>query len=225
MCLQLEHGLMDNLSVRGFVLENTLLAHVSLVPEILLHTAGDVAALWESMADATGNSEVPLPFWATPWAGGQAVARYILDRPWEVAGCRVLDLATGSGLCAIAAARSAASRVTAVDIDRVAREAVRLNAVANGVVVTIGDEDVLSIGPPQVDVILAGDVFYEPDMSDRVLDWLKQAHRRGVMVLVGDPMRPYFPVIEMTLLETYDVMTAVGLEERQKLVTGVYTFE
>jgi predicted nicotinamide N-methyase len=195
-----------------------------LVPEILLHVASDFVGLWEKIAALTGDPDAPLPFWATAWPGGQAVARYVLDRPVEVAGHRLLDLASGSGLCAIAANLAAADDVTAVDVDLVAGQAILLNAAANNVHVRVREEDILFRELPEVDVILAGDVCYEREMAPRVLDWLRRAHERGTRVLIGDPMRAYFPVGDLVRLASYEVPISLDLEDRRSKLTGVYTF-
>ncbi|WP_367128211.1 methyltransferase [Saccharothrix sp. HUAS TT1] len=158
---------------------------VPLAPDIVLRTADDVTALWER----TGSPEPP--FWAFPWAGGQALARHVLDHPDLVAGRRVLDLAAGSGLVAIAAAR-AGGHVTAADIDPLAAAAIALNTRANAVTVTTTTDDLLDT-TPDTDVLLAGDVFYDRDMAARVEPFLLAAHRRGALVLVGDPHRSHLP--------------------------------
>ncbi|MCE6997572.1 50S ribosomal protein L11 methyltransferase [Saccharothrix sp. S26] len=167
------------------VLSVTTARPVPLTPDIVLRTADDVIPLWER----TGTPEPP--FWAFPWAGGQALARYVLDHPELVAGRRVLDLASGSGLVAVAAAR-AGGRVTANDVDPVATAAIALNARANDVTVTITPGDLLDT-EPDTDVLLAGDVFYDRDMAARVEPFLLAAHRRGALVLVGDPQRSFMP--------------------------------
>ncbi len=158
---------------------------VPLTPDIVLRTADDMIALWER----TGSPEPP--FWAFPWAGGQALARHVLDHPELVAGRRVLDIASGSGLVAVAAAR-AGGLVTANDIDPVATAAIALNARANDVTVEVTTGDLLDT-TPDVDVLLAGDVFYDRDMAARVEPFLLAAHRRGTLVLVGDPQRSFLP--------------------------------
>ena len=171
--------------MEDFVRSVTTPRPVPLAPDIVLFTADDVIALWER----TGSPEPP--FWAFPWAGGQALARHVLDHPELVAGRRVLDLASGSGLVAVAAAR-AGGLVTANDIDPVAVAAIALNARANDVTVTIAAGDLLDT-EPEADVVLAGDVFYDRDMAARVEPFLLAAHRRGALVLVGDPQRSFLP--------------------------------
>lgn len=167
------------------LLQATTLRPVPLTPELLLHTAEDVIALWER----TGAPEPP--FWAFPWAGGQALARHVLDHPHLVAGRRVLDIASGSGLVALAAAR-AGGHVTANDTDPLAAGAVARNAAANHLTVHTTTDDLLDT-TPEVDVLLAGDVFYDRDMAARFEAFLLAAHRRGTLVLVGDPQRAFMP--------------------------------
>lgn len=206
------------------VLENTRLCAAPLVPEIQLHVAQDFVGLWETIAALTGNPDAPLPFWAAAWPGGQAIARYVLDRPLEIAGARVVDLASGSGLCAIAASMVGACDVTAFEIDVVAGQSILLNADANNAQVNVRLEDIITQETPEADVIMAGDVFYERDMAPRVLGWLKRAHDRGSKVLIGDPGRPYFPAGELNRLASYEVPTYLELEDRHRKLTGVYTF-
>lgn len=176
---------MESTPTGEFVASLTSARPVPLTPDIVLRTADDVITLWER----TGSPEPP--FWAFPWAGGQALARHVLDHPHLVAGRRVLDLASGSGLVAVAAAR-AGGLVTANDIDPVAAAAITLNAHANDVHVEVTTGDLLGTAP-DVDVLLAGDVFYDRDMAARVEPFLLAAHRRGTLVLVGDPQRSFLP--------------------------------
>ncbi|MGM1063741.1 class I SAM-dependent methyltransferase [Saccharothrix sp. Mg75] len=187
---------------------------VPLVPEITLHTADDVIALWH----ATGTPEPP--FWGFPWAGGQALARHVLDHPHLVAGRHVLDLACGSGLVAIAAALAGA-RVTANDIDPLAAAATTLNATANHVTLTTGTDDLLDTRP-DIDVVLAGDVFYDRDMATRFTHFLLAAHHRGALVLAGDPQRSFTPK-NWTRLATYDVPVSPDLEGVAVKTTGVWS--
>ncbi|GAB1642306.1 class I SAM-dependent methyltransferase [Krasilnikovia sp. MM14-A1259] len=195
-----------------FVRTHTRLAPVPLVPELLLHQADEPIALWEHTEE--GGTEQPPPFWAFAWAGGQALARHVLDRPELVDGRSVLDLACGSGLVAIAAARAGARPVTANDIDPLAVSAAAINAAANGVVVDPVGGDLLDTrdGPAQAQVILAGDVFYSREMSARFLPFLRRAAARGALVLVGDPGRAYLPADALTRCATYDVPVPEALE-------------
>lgn len=194
------------------------LSPVPLVPEISLHLAGAVG-----LFDATGGefrSDEPPPFWAFAWAGGQALARYVLDNPGLVAGRTVLDIATGSGLAAIAAAKAGAEEVRALDLDPAAAEAARRNAAANGVLITAESQDVETAGV--ADVILAGDVFYSRSVADRMAAYLRGAARSGALILVGDPGRGYFPDRLFTRVVEYKVPVPAALEETESLTTGVW---
>jgi len=166
---------------------------------------------------------LPPPFWAFAWAGGQGLARWLLDNPAEVAGTRVLDLAAGSGLVGIAAIRAGAASVLCADIDPFCAAAVALNAEANGVTLAFTDADLLDGAPPDVEVICAGDVFYEQPMAGRVLAWLSRAADRGTRVLVGDPLRTYFPKQGFDLLAEYAVPTTRELEDDAVKRTRVWT--
>ena len=194
------------------------------MPELELLLADDMDAAWQSLQSELDDATLPPPFWAFAWLGGQALARHVLDVPAEVAGRRVLDLATGSGLCALAAVRAGASRVTAVDVDRVAVLAAGLNAELNGLELAVELADVLDGPPPDVDVVLAGDVFYDAEMSARVLPWLQAAARAGVRVLLGDPGRHYLPRALLGELGAYDIPTTQDLEGVLVRTTRVYTF-
>ena len=200
-------------TAEDFVRSVTSPRPVPLTPDILLHTADDVITLWER----TGSPEPP--FWAFPWAGGQALARHVLDHPALVAGRRVLDLASGSGLVAVAAAR-AGGLVTANDIDPIAVASIGLNAHANDVTLTIAAGDLLDT-EPEADVLLAGDVFYDRDMAARVEPFLLAAHRRGALVLVGDPQRSFLPR-GWTRIGTYPVPVPPDLEGVPVRTTSVW---
>lgn len=189
----------------GFVRAHTHLRPPSAVPEVQLHVADDVVALWEAMEDEGGGAGEAPPFWAAAWPGGQALARYVLDSPQVVAGRRVLDLGSGSGLVAVAARLAGAESVVASDVDPFSHAAIAVNAVANGVrgIEVVGD--VLSDGPPDVDVVLAGDVCYDREMTERVLPWLWTAWAGGRTVLLGDPGRRYLPGEGLVAVAEYDV--------------------
>jgi predicted nicotinamide N-methyase len=210
--------------LRQLVLDRTHPARPPAVPELELHLAEDMEQAWASLQRELDDATLPPPFWAFAWLGGQAVARYVLDAPGEVAGRRVLDLATGSGLCALAAARAGATPVEGVDVDPVAVAAARLNAARNGVEIVLAQRDVLDDPPPDVDVVLAGDVFYDAAMAERVQPWLLAAHRAGVRVLLGDPGRHYLPRALLTELAAYDVATTRDLEGVLVRTTRVYAF-
>ena len=196
-----------------FVLANTRLVSPPAVPETRLHLADDVIDLWERTQEALDCLSLPPPFWAFAWAGGQALARYLLDHPVEVEGRDVLDLASGSGLVAIAAAMAGAAPVTASDVDLFAVAAIALNAEANGVAVARTMEDVLDGDGGGADVVLAGDVFYERPMADRVLGFLERARTRGASVLVGDVGRAFLPRERFVAVATYEIPVARALED------------
>ena len=189
---------------------HTRLAPVPFVPELVLHQADEPIALWtETEADGVAQ---PPPFWAFAWAGGQALARHVLDAPHLVADRAVLDLATGSGLVALAAARAGARPVTANDIDPLSLAATQANAAANEITVRTVEGDLLDTKALEYAVILAGDVFYSREMAGRVLPFLRRAASRGALVLVGDPGRAYLPTDAMIKQASYDVPVSEALE-------------
>jgi predicted nicotinamide N-methyase len=190
----------------GGGLDRLRLVPTPFVPEVRLHLAEDAIVWWARMEAYAGHA-LPPPFWASAWAGGQALARHLLDHPDLVAGRRVLDLATGSGLVAIAAALAGARRVVANDIDPYAVAAVTVNARANRVDVTAAGGDLLDTDGTEVDVLLAGDVFYSRAMADRMLPFLQRMVAGGVEVLVGDPGRGHLPAGGLTVLASYPVPT------------------
>jgi predicted nicotinamide N-methyase len=200
---------------------HTRLAGVPFVPEVRLHQADDAITLWERTEEETGTTQPP-PFWAFAWAGGQALARYVLDNPGLVAGRTVFDLASGSGLVAIAAAKAGAAAVTANEIDPLAVEAVAANAAANGVEVTTALGDVLAGDAGGAGVVLAGDVFYSRPMTERVLPFLERAAARGATVLVGDPGRAYLPRGRFAAVAAYEVPVPRALEDAEFKTTTVY---
>jgi predicted nicotinamide N-methyase len=193
---------------RSLVAQYTRLRPLDDIPAIRLHLADDPEPVWHATAETLGVREAPIPFWAFAWAGGIALARYVLEHPDEVVGRRVLDLATGSGLCAIAAVRAGSSNATAADIDPFAAIAVALNARTNGVRVDFIGRDLLDEEPPAADVILAGDTWYEAPFAERVARWLGLAAERGTRVLLGDPGRRYRPATGLVQLAEYEVHTA-----------------
>jgi predicted nicotinamide N-methyase len=200
-------------SPRSFVLRHTHLRPVEGLEEIKLHLADDVLPLWHAVQIETGNPDSALPYWAFAWAGGLAIGRYLSEHAEVVAGRRVFDLASGSGLCAIAAMRAGAAEATGADIDAFAVAAMEINARANGRRVTAVRRDVLDEEPPDADVVLAGDCWYEAGFAGRVLPWLQRARDRGIDVLVGDPGRRYLPTDELVELASYDVRTTTELED------------
>jgi predicted nicotinamide N-methyase len=209
---------------RALVLARTRLQSPPAVPELVLHLADDMDQAWTSLQRELDDGELPPPFWAFAWLGGQALARHVLDAPHEVRGRRVLDLATGSGLCGLAAVRAGAGAVLAVDLDPIAVEATRLNAEANAVELSVRCADLLDGPLPDVDVVLAGDVFYDAEMAERVQPWLLAAHRAGARVLVGDPGRHYLPRGLLDQVGELDVPTTRELEGVEVKRVRVYAF-
>ncbi len=209
-------------SPRAFVLRQTRLRPVPGLEEIRLHLADEVLPLWHALQVETGDPDTPLPYWAFAWGGGLAIGRYLREHPESVAGRRTFDLASGSGLCAIAAMRAGASAVTATDIDAFAAASIELNARANGHRVAVACRDVLDDAPPDADVILAGDCWYEARLAERVLPWLHRAQARGIDILVGDPGRRYLPTADLVELASYDVRTTTELEDLDHRQGRVY---
>ena len=197
---------------RDFIRRNTRPMPVPQAPEITLHMADDATDLWEKTEADLGLLNLPPPFWAFAWAGGQALARYVLDTPDAVRGARVLDFASGSGLVAIAAARSGAGTVEAADIDAFARDAVTLNASLNGVAVSVRGDDLVGRDEGW-GTVLAADIFYERDTAQAVTAWLGRLSARGARVLVGDPGRSYFDASVFEELAHYDVTVMRSLED------------
>jgi predicted nicotinamide N-methyase len=204
----------------AFVRRHLRVAPVAQVPEIQLHQAEEPIGLWLA-TEGEYYSEAPPPFWAFAWAGGQGLARYLLDHPSEASGRAVVDLASGSGLVAIAAARAGATEVWAVEIDPLAVRTIDLNASLNEVRVRVIGEDVLDRGladlgvptdgdPPPL--VVAGDVFYSEEMSGRVLTFLRRAARDGAEVLVGDPGRAFFPGEYFTQVDAFEMAVRPELE-------------
>ncbi len=209
---------------RAFIRANTCLTPVPHAPEVQLHLAHEAVPLWQKTEEELGAMGLPPPFWAFAWAGGQALARHLLDRPGLVAGRRVLDLASGSGLVAVAAALAGARVVEANDVDAFALQAVALNAEANGVEVDVRPGDL--VGGPDAgwDVVLAGDVSYERDMAARMTGWLRGLARRGATVLLGDPGRAYLARDLLEEVAVYAVPVTRELEDAEVKRTGVWRF-
>jgi predicted nicotinamide N-methyase len=197
----------------AFILANTRLLPVPHAPEVLLHMADEVTRLWLRTEEELGQLGLPPPFWAFAWAGGQALARYLLDHPELVSGRRVLDFASGSGLVAIAAMKAGAARALAADIDAFAIAAIGLNAGANAVLVEATADDVLGRFETEADLVLAGDIFYDRDIASDVLDWLEGWRSLGKDVLIGDPGRTYLPRHRLECLATYEVPVSRDLED------------
>src|SRR5690349_15472326 len=196
----------QDVSSRRLIVTGTRLMPVPLVPEIRLHQAGDPISLWQRTEDTAGRTGLDPPFWAFAWAAGQALARYLLDHPETVRGRDVIDIASGSGLVAIAAARAGAAAVTAYDIDPLATAAIEANAAANAVTVRTVCADVLDdLPPPGTGLVLVADAFYQRDLATRIMRFASQARARGATVLAADFGRAYLPRDRLTPLAAYDV--------------------
>ena len=206
---------------RAFIQAETRLLAVPHAPELRLHLADEAIDLWQKTEDELAAIGLPPPFWAFAWAGGQALARYVLDTPQMVAGKQVLDFASGSGLCAIAAMKAGAASCLAVDIDPFALEAIGLNAAANGVEIAALQADLIGTDAGW-DVVFAGDVFYEHDMASRVFGWLDGLRQRGALVLIGDPGRSYLPKPRLRAVATYQVPVTRALEDAEIKTSSVW---
>ncbi|WP_298423755.1 methyltransferase [Rhodoblastus sp.] len=207
----------------AFIRAQTRLLPAPHAPEIALHLADEATELWRKTEEELGEIGLPPPFWAFAWAGGQALARHVLDHPEIVAGRTVLDFASGSGLVAIAAMKAGAARAEASDIDAFAGAAMRLNAEANGVALQPRIED-LAGRDEGWDVVLAGDVSYERDMAHAVTDWLDALRRRGALVLIGDPGRTYLARERLEAIAEYRVPVTRALEDCEIKRAQVWRF-
>lgn len=206
----------------AFIRANTAVMSPPLVPEVKLHLAHEAVPLWQKTEEELGELGLPPPFWAFAWAGGQALARYLLDHPAQVGGASVLDLATGSGLVGIAAALAGSAGVIASDIDAFAAAATALNAGLNGVTLDIRLCDLLEAPPPRVTVICVGDLFYEKALAERCLAWLRQGQAQGSLVLIGDPGRSYLPQPLLEQVTAYNVPVTRDLEDAEIKRTSVW---
>ncbi len=208
---------------RSFIVRHTRLRPVPGLEDLRLHLADDVVSLWHAVQTSTGDADAPLPYWAFAWGGGLAIGRYLSADPEAVAGRRVFDLGSGSGLAAIAALRAGASKAVGADIDALAAAAIDLNARANGGRVSVVGRDVLDDEqPPDADVILAGDCWYDAALDARVQAWLRRARAHGLDVLIGDPGRRFLPIDELTELAGYEVRTTTDLEDLALTRASVY---
>ena len=207
---------------RDFILANTKLLTPPLVPEIKLHLAEESLPIWQKTEDELGQINVPPPYWAFAWAGGQALARYILDNQELIQGRTVLDLGSGSGLTAIAAMMAGASSVLAADIDIFALASVHLNAAENGMSVTTTSDDLLAAAPGRHGVILVGDLFYERLLAEKVTAFIEAARAGGALVLIGDPQRNYFPKGRFKRVAEYRVPVTRELEDADFKTAAVW---
>jgi predicted nicotinamide N-methyase len=208
----------------GFIARNTALETPAMVPEFKLWLATEYVPIWQATEAWLEEQNVDPPYWAFCWPGGQAVARYLLDHPTLVEGKRVIDFAAGSGVSSMAAAKAGAAAVVANDIDELSLIAARLNAKANSLAIETSSEDWLAgpEGAPDADVVIAGDVCYEREMSVRALAWLRTHAARGRLVLLGDPGRNYFSAQGLEELARYDIPTSLQLENRGMRETVVW---
>lgn len=209
----------------AFIRRHAAVASPPLAPEIRLHLATEATELWELTEEELAQRGLPPPYWAFAWAGGQALARYVLDRPETVQGRVVLDFGAGSGLVGVAAAMAGAARVVAAELDDFAREAIALNAALNGVEIELADGDLLDAPPGRWETALVGDMFYERELAARAEPWLRSLAQAGALVLVGDPRRSYFPKQGLSELARYSVAVTRALEDREIRDTGVFRLE
>lgn len=210
---------------RDFITRNTDIVAPPHVPEITLHLAGEAHDLWERTEEELDAIGLPPPYWAFAWAGGQGLARYILDTPGLVSGKRVVDFACGSGLVGIAAMMAGARCCHAVDIDPLAIAAATLNADLNGVDLTLETADITEKAPPDADIIFCGDVFYDRQMAEGVLAFADRLLAAGLDVYVGDPGRSYLPAERLTELAAYSVPVVGALEDSEIKCTRVFRVE
>ena len=205
----------------AFILAQTAIAAPPLVPEIKLHLATEITPIWEATEATLAAMNLPPPYWAFAWAGGQALTRFLIDHPDWVKGKRVLDFAAGSGLSAIGAAKAGAAQTQAAEIDDFALAAIALNARTNNVAIELVREDLIGV-EPRWDVVLAGDVCYERPMAEKVIAWFRALASRGVAILMGDPGRAYLPQSGLLELARYQVPTSLELEDRTQRETIVW---
>ncbi len=213
---------MGKAAQRDFIRTGTALVAPPACPEIRLHLASAITPIWHATEKFLQGNNLPPPYWAFAWAGGQALARHVLDTPWQVRGRRVLDFAAGSGIAGIAAALAGADSVEASDVDAVALEAVALNAEANKVIVATRLEDLTEAPTGAWDVVLAGDICYERPMAERCFPWLQRLAKEGVMVLLADPGRAYLPNRNLVRLAEYTIPTSREIENREAMSTVIY---
>ena len=214
----------DAVDANEFIRANTKLLTPPLVPEIVLHLAEESLPIWQKTEEELGEMNLPPPFWAFAWAGGQALARYLLDNPELVAGKRVLDLGAGSGLTAIAAMKAGAASVLAADIDRISLASIAVNATANDVAVATTGEDLLDDAPGDFGAVLIGDLFYERALAERAMAFIAKAETAGALILVGDPQRSYFPKDRFVALSDYRVPVTRELEDAEIKNSAVWQF-
>ena len=207
---------------KSFIRANTRVAQIHALP-IRLYQADELTPIWEATEKDLAAANVDPPFWAFPWAGGQALARYLTDHPDAVRGKRVLDLAAGSGLVGVAAALAGAAEVTANDIDPMCEAAVALNAELNGVSIRYIAGSILDAPPPDFDIVVAADVFYEQRPAQMFRAFLERCHAAGVTIYAGDPGRTYFPRDAIRQAAEYSVQTTTEIENHPIQTARVWT--
>ncbi|HEX9447805.1 MAG TPA: methyltransferase [Dongiaceae bacterium] len=216
----------DTRDPKDFIRSQTVLLAPPLTPEIQLYLATEITPIWQATEETLATGNIPPPYWAFAWPGGQALTRYLLDNPGWVKERRVLDFAAGSGLTAIGVAKAGAAMIEAAEIDAFAIAAIELNAAANDVVIKVIQDDVIGHGLAEEagrwDVVLAGDVCYEKPMAERVIAWFRQLATRGVTILMGDPGRAYLPGNGLVEVARYRVPTSLELEDRMERETIVW---
>jgi predicted nicotinamide N-methyase len=209
----------------AFIVANTEILSPPLVPEVKLHLAHEALPIWQKTEEELGEIGLPPPFWAFAWAGGQALARHVLDHPEIVRGRKVLDLASGSGLVGIAAMKAGAKSVLAADIDAFSVSAIGLNALRNQVELAVTSDDLLQSPLEDVEVILVGDLFYEKALASRCYHWLLAGHNKGAHVFIGDPGRSYLPKDKLEKLAEYQVPVTRELEDAEIKRTAVWSLK
>jgi len=224
MISPLDHGTLE-LPESALILEHTQLIQPQLTPEVSLHLAAEDLPFFRMGEDELAAAGLGVPYWAFAWAGGQALARYILDNPGLVRGRRVLDFGAGSGLVGIAAALAGAFDVTASEIDPMCAAAIRLNAEANDVYLDVALEDVIGDMDPAHEVVLVGDVCYDKEIADRLIPWLDALDDAGRTVLIGDPGRFYLPKLGLERIASYHAPTTALMEDSDLRNAGVWRFQ
>jgi predicted nicotinamide N-methyase len=205
-----------------FIHAHTAIAAPPLVPEITLHLASEITPLWQATEASLAREQLPPPYWAFAWAGGQALARHVLDHPDLVRGKAVLDIGAGCGLLALAAVKAGAASATAAEIDAFAAAAIALNAALNDLTVAVETADVIGRFPVPWHIVLVGDMCYERPLAERLTQWLRTLVSGGIEVLLGDPGRNYLPKDGLTELARYVVPTPLDLEDRAQRETVVW---
>lgn len=212
--------------IADLIIATTTLVAPPACAEIPLRLGTDIDTVWVAVEAGMDGTRVPTPFWSVAWVGGQALARHLLDHPETTKERRVLDVGAGSGLVAIAAALAGADRVTAAEIDPLARVAIVLNAEVNGVELQISGTDPLTLDAsrisPEFDVIVAGDLWYERQTAERVTPWLRRMAAAGLDVFVGDKRRAFFPKSGLRQLAHYQIETPENLEPKDTSDAGVW---